>query len=64
MTIECFVMLCTGWKLDSGGILHNSTGLFVVSAVQSVVCEMFQTSKSSTSIVVSVKKQYWWLADL
>ena len=36
-TIECFVSLYSGWKLDSGGIHDNSIGLFVVSAVPFVV---------------------------
>ena len=49
-TIECFVLLCSGWKLDSGNIVGNSVGLLAVSAVPSVVQEMLLTSKSSISI--------------
>ena len=43
-------MLCSGWKLDSGGIPGSSAGLFVVSPVPSVVHKMLLTSKSSISI--------------
>ena len=49
-TIECFVFLCSGWKLHSGGMLDSSLGLFVVSAAPFVVHKVWLTSNSSISI--------------
>ena len=36
-TIECLVLLCSGWRPDSDGKLGHSTGLSVVSAVPFLV---------------------------
>ena len=53
------MLLCFGWKLDSGGIHGHSTGLCVVSGVPSLVHEMLLTSISSISIGFSYDSFSW-----
>ena len=49
-TIECLLLLCSGWKLDSGGMYGSSVDLFVVLSVPSLVHEMLLILRSATSI--------------